>query len=64
MNHEEHNCGHCGQPGAVLFTEYVGGHGYEDQWLCEDRVECWRRWNRQHGFTPTRERAGMMAEVA
>jgi hypothetical protein len=44
---QEHDCGHCGEPGAVLHTEYVGGHGYEDRWLCEDRAACWDRWWRR-----------------
>jgi hypothetical protein len=57
VNHEEHNCQHRGEPGAVLSTDYVGGIGYVDNWLCEDRVECWERWNRQQGFvTERRER--------
>ena len=56
MNHEEHICGHCGEPGAVLHTEYVGGHGYEDRWLCEDRAACWHRWDRAHSLPTVSER--------
>lgn len=56
MNHRERTCGHCGEPGAVLHTEYVGGKGYEDRWLCEDRAACWHRWDRAHSLPTVSER--------
>ena len=56
MNHQEHICGHCGEPGAVLHTEYVGGKGYEDRWFCEDREACWHRWDRAHSLPTVSER--------
>jgi hypothetical protein len=39
------NCEHCNQNGAVATPTYIGGHGYVDVMLCEDRAECWQRYD-------------------
>jgi len=41
-------CEHCGCEGAIKKLRYIGGQGLVEAWLCEDRRECWRRWDEQN----------------
>lgn len=45
-------CSHCGEQGSGVGSgpQYVGGHGYQQETLCRDRVACWARWDKQHGL--------------
>ena len=43
-------CSHCGHQGEDVIREpvYVGGQGYVSTIHCQDRIACWRRWDKQH----------------
>ena len=43
-------CRHCGHKGKGVIerTVYVGGQGWVKVVECEDRVACWKRWDKQH----------------
>lgn len=44
-------CSHCGATDDLVWRrEYVGGQGYEWFPRCRDEVECWQRWDEQHGI--------------
>jgi len=44
-------CQHCGRTGSDgeigVSLEYCGGHGYVEQMLCRNRVDCWRALDEQ-----------------
>ena len=46
-------CSHCRHKGkdVIIRTGYVGGKGYETSLECRNRVECWKRYDRQHGLS-------------
>lgn len=44
------NCQNCGKEGAIKRYEYVGGQGLTEYWGCKNQIECWLRWNEQHGL--------------
>jgi hypothetical protein len=45
-------CGHCRtvSEDVVWQSLYRGGSGYVAVLICMNTVECWDRWNVQHGF--------------
>ncbi len=45
-------CPHCGHTGEDVsyHTVYVGGKGYVAVLECDDRTECWQRWDAQNGL--------------
>ncbi len=45
-------CVHCGECEDVIEGyEWVGGIGYRKCLSCRDRVECWGRYDSQHGLS-------------
>ena len=45
-------CSTCGitNEDVIERTEYVGGQGYVTVITCRNEVECWQRWDEQHGI--------------
>lgn len=49
---QERECPHCGHTGRDVkpHVEHIGGAGYRNVYHCTNVVECWERWDRQHGL--------------
>lgn len=51
LTKEKPACCHCGSSKNVVTTlEHVGGKGDVPVTQCRNRIRCWERWDRQHGF--------------
>lgn len=55
-------CPHCGHTGTDVnyHNEYMGGQGMVRILQCDNRTECWKRWDEKH-FQPLKpEEAGLV----
>ena len=44
-------CQHCGAIGDIIWHhDWVGGEGWVWNARCRNEVECWQRWDEQHGI--------------
>ena len=45
----KNTCKHCGKTGLDVGLEmvYIGGKGYVPVMVCNDGVQCWKRWNKK-----------------